>query len=45
MPQNKYWGQRVSYLLTMMDGFTKWAEAIPVGEITARSVTKVVLEQ
>ena len=25
----------------MMDGFTKWAEAIPVGEITA----KVVLEQ
>ena len=29
----------------MMDGFTKWAEAIPVGEITARSVAKVVLEQ
>ena len=32
-------------MLTMMDGFTKWAEAIPVGEITARSVAKVVLEQ
>ena len=35
----------MTYLLTMMDGFTKWAEAIPVGEITARSVAKVVLEQ
>ena len=45
LPENEYRGQRVSYLLTMMDGFTKWAEAIPVGEITARSVAKVVLEQ
>ena len=45
LPQNKYRGHQVSYLLTMMDGFTKWAEAIPVGEITARSVAKVVLEQ
>ena len=32
-------------MLTMMDRFTKWAEAIPMGEITARSVAKVVLEQ
>ena len=45
LPENEYWGQRVSYLLTMMDGFTKWVEAIPVGEITVRNVAKVVLEQ
>ena len=45
LPENEYRGQQVSYLLTIMDGFTKWAEAITVGEITARSVAKVVLEQ
>ena len=45
LPENEYRGQRVSYMLTMMDEFTKWAEAIPVGKITARSVAKVVLEQ
>ena len=39
LPENTYQGQRATHLLTMMDGFTKWAEAIPVGETTARSVT------
>jgi transposase InsO family protein len=33
-------GEKVSYILTMMDDFTKWAEAIPVGDITAVSVAK-----
>ena len=32
------------YLVTMLDGFTKWAEAIPVGDITAQTVAQVVLE-
>jgi hypothetical protein len=37
-------GEKVSYVLTMMDGFTKWAEAIPVGDITAPTVAKNVVE-
>jgi len=45
LPENTYQGQRATHLLTMMDGFTKWAEAVPVGETTARSVAKVFLEQ
>ena len=32
-------------MVTMLDGFTKWAEAVPVASITAEAVAKVIMEQ
>ena len=45
LPRDEYRGQKVTHLLTMMDGFTKWAEAIPVNDISAQGVAEVVVDQ
>ena len=34
----------MKYIVTMLDGFTKWAEAIPVREISAVTVAQVVMD-
>jgi len=44
LPECRYQERRYTYVLTMMDGFSRWAEAIPVGDITAKTVSKAVLE-
>ena len=38
-------GTKVNYILTIMDGFTKWAEAIPMGDTSAQTVATAVIEQ
>ena len=43
LPRDKYRGQKVTHLLTMMEGFMKWAEAIPVNDISAQGVAEVVV--
>ena len=45
LPEDQYRRQKVAYLLTIMDGFTKWAEAIPVQDITAAGVATLLMEQ
>jgi transposase InsO family protein len=45
LPEDEYRGQKVTYLLTMMDGFTKWAEAVPIRDISARGVADVLIDQ
>ena len=44
LPEGEWQGKKVNYILTMMDGFTKWSEAIPVSDITALTVAKNVVE-
>jgi len=43
-PECRYQEHRYTYVLTMMDGFTRWAQAILVGDITAKTVSEEVLE-
>ena len=45
LPKDVCRGEEVSYMVTMLDGFTMWAEAIPVASISAEAVAKVIMEQ
>jgi len=42
LPSDSYGDRAVSHLVTMMDGFTKWAEAIPVSDTSAERVAQTV---
>ncbi len=44
LPESKWNEKSVNNIVTMMDGFTKWAEAIPVSEVTAVTVAKTIFE-
>jgi len=44
LAESEWNGTKVSYIVTMMDGFTKWAEAIPVSDITVQTVANVIVE-
>lgn len=45
LPEDEYEGAKVSHILTMMDGFTMWAEAVPIAGISAEGVACLLVDQ
>jgi Reverse transcriptase (RNA-dependent DNA polymerase)/RNase H-like domain found in reverse transcriptase/Integrase core domain/Integrase zinc binding domain len=45
LPAGKWRGEEVTYILTMMDGFTKWTEAVPIKQITGEAVAQSIVDE
>ncbi len=45
LPRNTHHEEEVTHMVTMLDGFTKWAEVIPVASTSAEAIAKEIMEQ